>query len=41
MFSYGIEQKGILVYVDVIIRFKSCQFYSHNAEMHMISHGHL
>ena len=41
MFSFGIEQKGMLVYVDAIIRFKSCQFYSHNTEMHKISHGHL
>ena len=34
MFSYG-----ILVYVDVIIRFKLCQFYGHNREMHKISLG--
>ena len=40
MFSYGIEQKGILVYVDVIIRFKSCQFYGHNMETHVISLSH-
>ena len=34
MFSYG-----ILVYVDVITRFKSCQFHGHNMEMHKISLG--
>ena len=34
MFSYG-----ILVYVDVIIRFKSCQFYGHNTELDKISLG--
>ena len=30
MFSYG-----ILVSVDVIIRFESCQFYGHNMETHI------
>ena len=34
MFSYAIL-------VDVIIRFKSCQLYGHNMEMHLISHSHL
>ena len=37
MFPYGTKLKGILVYVDTIIRFKSCQFYGQNMETHKIS----
>ena len=40
MFSYGIEPKGILVYVDAIIRFKSYQFYGQNKETYKSSLSH-
>ena len=39
-FSVFIWQKGILVYIDAIIRFKSYWFYGQNPETHKISLSH-